>query len=193
MAVHNIAEGALNVTIKNGVDPRDYSLVAYCAAGLMMLPAVLDAVHVKQVIVRPFPGLFSALGLLSADQVYTVNRSAYILLAADIAPQIHAMFTEMEAELLEHANTGVQVTLERAFDGHLAGQSWDAPFVPVPSGAIDEDAIARMTAAFHDTYYARSGNRFDHMEVEGVTFRVRAVLETPRCPIRRFPLGAGNR
>ena len=42
MAVHNIAEGVFNVAIKNGVDPRDYSLVAYGAAGPMLLPAVLE-------------------------------------------------------------------------------------------------------------------------------------------------------
>jgi N-methylhydantoinase A len=33
MAVNNMAEGVFNIAIKNGVDPRDYSLVAYGAAG----------------------------------------------------------------------------------------------------------------------------------------------------------------
>ncbi|MDV7351983.1 hydantoinase/oxoprolinase family protein [Rhodococcus oxybenzonivorans] len=55
MAVNNMAEGVFNVAIKNGVDPRDYSLVAFGAAGPMLLPAVLDTVHCKQVIVPPNP------------------------------------------------------------------------------------------------------------------------------------------
>lgn len=42
IAIHNIAEGLLNVAIKNGIDPRDYSLMAYGAAGPMLLPGVLD-------------------------------------------------------------------------------------------------------------------------------------------------------
>ncbi|WP_063063432.1 hydantoinase/oxoprolinase family protein [Nocardia violaceofusca] len=180
MAVHNIAEGVFNVAIKNGVDPRDYSLVAYGAAGPMLLPAAMDAVHCKQVIVPPNPGLFSALGLLSADQVFTVNRSAYTVLTPEVAPQIDALFTEMEAQLRERLAHDAHVVFERSFDGHLVGQSWDTPFVPVPDGTIDEAAVATMIGAFHDTYQERSRNRFDMVPVEGVTFRVRAVLDTPK-------------
>ncbi|MGA4792369.1 hydantoinase/oxoprolinase family protein [Nocardia sp. AB354] len=180
MAVHNIAEGVFNVAIKNGVDPRDYSLVAYGAAGPMLLPAAMDAVHCKQVIVPPNPGLFSALGLLSADQVFTVNRSAYTVLTPEVAPQIDALFTEMEAQLRERLAHDAQVVFERSFDGHLVGQSWDTPFVPVPDGTIDGAAVATMIGAFHDTYQERSRNRFDMVPVEGVTFRVRAVLDTPK-------------
>ncbi|MBF6245729.1 hydantoinase/oxoprolinase family protein [Nocardia elegans] len=180
MAVHNIAEGVFNVAIKNGVDPRDYSLVAYGAAGPMLLPAAMDAVHCKQVIVPPNPGLFSALGLLSADQVFTVNRSAYTVLTPEVAPQIDALFTEMEAQLRERLTHDAHVVFERSFDGHLVGQSWDTPFVPVPDGTIDGAAVATMIGAFHDTYQERSRNRFDMVPVEGVTFRVRAVLDTPK-------------
>jgi N-methylhydantoinase A len=187
MAVHNIAEGVFNVAIKNGVDPRDYTLVAYGAAGPMLLPAVLDAVHCKQVLVPPYPGLFSALGLLSADQVYTVNRSDYTILSADIATDLDVLFTEMENQLRERHGAEGSMTLQRSFDGHLVGQSWDTPFVPVPDGPIDADAIAQMVAAFHDTYETRSGNRFDAMPVEGVTFRVRAVLDTPKVTYPRIP------
>jgi N-methylhydantoinase A len=187
MAVHNIAEGVFNVAIKNGVDPRDYSLVAYGAAGPMLLPAILDAVHCKQVIVPPYPGLFSALGLLSADQVFTANRSAYTILGPDVAAQIDALFTQMEAQLRERLEPGTGVSFQRSFDAHLVGQSWDTPFVPVPDGTIDATAIAAMISAFHDTYESRSGNRFEAMPVEAVTFRVRAMLDTPKVSYPELP------
>ncbi|WP_216893525.1 hydantoinase/oxoprolinase family protein [Nocardia alni] len=187
MAVHNIAEGVFNVAIKNGVDPRDYSLVAYGAAGPMLLPAAMDAVHCRQVIVPPNPGLFSALGLLSADQVFTVNRSAYTVLTPEVAPRIDALFAEMEAQLRERLEHDAQASFERSFDGHLVGQSWDTPFVPVPGGVIDEAAVATMIGSFHDTYQERSRNRFDMVPVEGVTFRVRAVLDTPKVNYPAVP------
>jgi N-methylhydantoinase A len=187
MAVHTIAEGVFNVAIKNGVDPRDYTLVAYGAAGPMLLPAAMDAVHCKQVVVPPNPGLFSALGLLSADQVFTANRSAYTVLAPEAAPQIDALFGEMEVQLRERLDTSTQVRFERSYDGHLVGQSWETPFVPVPDGAIDEQAITTMIASFHDTYQERSGNRFDMMPIEGVTFRVRAVLDTEKVEYPEVP------
>lgn len=187
MAVHTIAEGVFNVAIKNGVDPRDYTLMAYGSAGPMLLPAAMDAVHCKQVVVPPNPGLFSALGLLSADQVFTANRSAYTVLSADVAEQVDSLFTEMEDQLRERLDQKASVTFERSFDGHLMGQSWETPFVPVPAGTIDGDAIAAMVAAFHDTYQERSGNRFEYFPVEGVTFRVRAVLDTDKVEFPELP------
>lgn len=186
MAVHNIAEGVFNVAIKNGVDPRDYTLVAYGAAGPMLLPAAMDAVHCKQVVVPPNPGLFSALGLLSADQVFTANRSAYTVLTPEAAERIDALFTEMEAQLRERIEPGTAVTFERSYDGHLVGQSWETPFVPVPDGPVDAAAVTAMIASFHDTYEERSGNRFEAMPVEGVTFRVRAVLATEKVDYPRL-------
>nr|EJI98770.1 hydantoinase/oxoprolinase family protein [Rhodococcus sp. JVH1] len=188
MAVNNMAEGVFNVAIKNGVDPRDYSLVAFGAAGPMLLPAVLDTVHCKQVIVPPNPGLFSAIGLLAAEQVFTVNRSAYLLLSPDKASSIDAVFAEMEAQLREQVGDTTAVTFLRSMDAHLVGQSWDTPFVPVPDGVIDADAVATMVTSFHDTYESRSGNRFEAMPVEGVTFRIRAVVETSKIEFPRVPV-----
>ncbi|MGC4253092.1 MAG: hydantoinase/oxoprolinase family protein [Sphingobium sp.] len=187
IAVQNIAEGLLNVAIKNGVDPRDYSLMAYGAAGPMLLTGVLETLKCKQVIVPPNPGLFSALGLLSADQVFTASRSLYTILSADVAGDVDVLFVAMEAQLREGLEPGAKVTFERSFDARLAGQSWETPFVPAPDGTIDASAIEGMISAFHDSYEARSGNRFDAMPVQGVTFRVRAVLETEKVAYPELP------
>jgi N-methylhydantoinase A len=187
MAVHNIAEGVFNVAIKNGIDPRDYTLVAYGAAGPMLLPAAMDAVHCKQVIVPPNPGLFSALGLLSANQAFTANSSVYAVLSPEVAPRIDALFNDLEAQLRAGVEPGTAVTFERSFDAHLVGQSWETPFVPVPEGLIDADAIVAMIASFHETYEQRSGNRFDMVPVEGVTYRVRAVLDTEKVQYPEVP------
>jgi N-methylhydantoinase A len=153
----------------------------------MLLPAAMDAVHCKQVIVPPNPGLFSALGLLSANQAFTANSSAYAVLTPEVAAQIDALFTDMEAQLSERIEPGTSVTFERTYDAHLVGQSWETPFVPVPDGPIDAGAIASMIASFHDTYEQRSGNRFEMMPVEGVTYRVRAVLETEKVQYPEVP------
>ncbi|MEU6561525.1 hydantoinase/oxoprolinase family protein [Nocardia nova] len=188
IAVNNIAQGVLNVAIKNGVDPREYSLVAYGAAGPMLLPSVLDSVRCKEVIVPPHPGLFSALGLLSTDQVFTVNRSAYTILTPESAPAVDAIFADMETQIRERLGGDADVVMERSFDAHLVGQSWETPFVPVPAGTIDADGVAQMVLSFHDTYAERSGNRFDAIPVEGVTFRVRAIQPTDKVAYRELDI-----
>lgn len=180
MAIQNISEGLFNVAISKGIDPRDYSLVAYGAAGPMLLPATMDTLRCKEVIVPPYPGLFSALGLLSTNQVYSLSRTAHSILGADAAQRIDEVYTEMEDRLRAQLDEREGVTFERTFDGHLVGQSWDTPFVPVPDGTIDTAAVEQMVRSFHDTYQARSGNRFDLYPVQGVTYRVRAVLDTEK-------------
>lgn len=180
MATNNIAEGLFNVAIKHGVDPRDYSLVAYGAAGPMLLPATLDQLQCKEVIVPPNPGLFSALGLLSADQVFSVNRSSYLVMTPEVCVQVDTIFREMADELRRGLDDDSTVTIQRTYDAHLVGQSWETPFVPVPQGVIDAAAVDGMVQAFHDTYEAHTGNRFPTVAVEGVTFRVSAVVDTPK-------------
>jgi len=185
IGLNNITEGLIDVAIGRGLDPRDFSLVAFGAAGPLMLPAVLDDVRARRVIVPPYPGLFSALGLLSSDLVYTESRSAYMVLSEEAAPRIAQVFGEMEAGLRAELPPGVTaVEARRTFDGRLVGQSWDTPFVELPPGAIDGDAVGQMIGAFHDAYEARYGNRFEQFPVEGVTYRVQLALGAEKV---RYP------
>lgn len=187
LGLHNLAEAMTNVAVKNGIDPRDYSLMAYGAAGPMLLPATLDLVHAKSVIVPPHPGLFSALGLLAAEQVYTSNRGAYTLLTPVNAAKIDAIYSEMEEALLASLETDREVTIVRSLDARLAGQEFDMPFIEVPEGAIDASAIATIVHTFHETYLARTGNKFEDFPVEGVTYRIQATVDSEKVEYPRLP------
>jgi N-methylhydantoinase A len=176
MGLNNIAEGIVDISIGHGVDPRDYSLLAFGAAGPMMLPALLEETRVKSVIVPPHPGLFSALGLLSSDLVYADSRSSYQVLSADTAQAVDDLFTQMEDGLRKELGDHTGVEFERSMDARLVGQTWETPFIDVPSGTIDAHAIDTMIESFHVAYEQRTGNRFDALPVQGVTYRVQAKV-----------------
>ncbi|RBM21779.1 5-oxoprolinase [Prauserella sp. PE36] len=189
IGINNIAEGVTNIAIQHGVDPRDYSLVAYGAAGPMLLPAVLDLVHAAEVIVPPHPGLFSALGLVSTDLVYADSRSAYTLLTAEAAESIDKVYRSMEqrlSERLKEKDRG-NVTFVRSFDGRLAGQTWETPFIAVPDGEITAEGVEQMVANFHEAYAERSGNKFEALPVQGVTYRVQAVVHAEKVEYPVLP------
>jgi N-methylhydantoinase A len=195
IGVTNIAEGLVNVAVRHGIDPRDHSLVAFGAAGPMLLPAALDQVRAAEVIVPPHPGLFSALGLVSSDLVFSESRSAYTMLGPDAAAEIDELYGVMEQQLRERlpAEHRGSVTFARSFDGRLYGQSWETPFVPVPDGTVTAEAITEMIASFHRTYAERSGNTFEFVPVQGVTFRVRAVVDAAKVEYPQLPeRGAGE-
>ncbi len=180
IAVANIAEEVTNIAVRHGVDPRDFSLVAYGAAGPMLLPAALNLLQARRVIIPPHPGLFSAIGLLSTDLVFYSSRSSYVVLAPEAAPEIARVFEQMEAQLRESMPDEAEATVRRSFDGRLMGQSWETPFVELPDGPIDGAMIGRMIERFHEQYERRYGNRFDVVPVQGVTYRVQLIVPSEK-------------
>lgn len=189
IGINNIAEGLTNVAVSHGIDPRDYSLIAYGAAGPMLLPAALEYVKAKEIVVPPHPGLFSALGLVSSDLVYASSKSAYRILDPEVAEELTTIYREMEDDLRSSIPEAQRdsVVFERSFDGRLVGQSWETPFVKAPAGAIDASSIATMIESFHETYLERSGNRFDFIPVQAATFRVQAVVPTEKVEYPVLP------
>ncbi|MCZ6773374.1 MAG: hydantoinase/oxoprolinase family protein [Proteobacteria bacterium] len=187
IGLNNIAEGIFNISVKNGIDPRHYTLMAYGAAGPLLLPAIADLIHVRRVVVPPHPGLFSALGLLSADQAYSSSRSAYTVLTPDAADAIDAVYRTMEDKLLERLREHANVELIRSFDGQLVGQTWETPFIDVPGGPITTETIDTMIRNFHAAYEERNGNRFESIPVQGVTYRIRAVVPTDNVNYATLP------
>src|ERR1044072_9990543 len=78
-------------------------------------------------------------------------------------------------------------------DARLVGQTWETPFIDVPGGTIDAQAIATMIEYFDVAYQQRTGNRFDALPVQGVTYRVQAKVPIEKVayqPIDRRNGGA---
>ena len=187
IAVHNIAEEVTNVAIRHGVDLRDFTLLAYGAAGPMLLPAALEQLQVRRLVIPLHPGLFSALGLLATDLVYYDSQSAYMVLTPDAAPRIAEIFDAMEHKLRGRTPAGSDgVTVRRSFDGRLLGQSWETPLVEVPEGPITEATVQQMIDRFHDEYERRYGNRFPVVPVQRVTYRVQLVVPVDKVEYERL-------
>jgi N-methylhydantoinase A len=195
IALNNIAEEIARCALRHGLDTRDFSLMAFGSAGPMLLAGVLGLVRARRLIVPPHPGLFSAIGLLSTDFVYADSRSQYLLLMPDTGPQIEGIFDALEAQLrtrLNVDNTSAEVIIRRSFDGRLAGQSWETPFVDVDADALRTRGPAALAEAFHAAYARRNGVSFPQIPVQGVTWRVQMIVPTEKLAWRPLRAGAGT-
>jgi N-methylhydantoinase A len=97
----------------------------------------------------------------------------------------------MERRLRERVGASRDgVVVRRSFDGRLYGQSWETPFIEVPSGPIDGDTIAALVERFHAEYERRFGNRFPNLPVQGVTYRVELIV--PADKVEYTPLAVEN-
>ncbi|HJX13108.1 MAG TPA: hydantoinase/oxoprolinase family protein [Dehalococcoidales bacterium] len=192
LGLTNIAEGIAGVTIERGIDARDYVLFAYGSAGPMMLPQLMERLEVKSVIVPPYPGHFCALGLTSSDLTYTDYRSAYITLKPDAttARKIDEVYTRMEEAILAKVRQDVKqadVRFIRSFDGWYAGQTWETPFIKVPSGRITEKSIEALIEAFNEGYLAMWGNKFPHLPVMACSYRTSCILPITKIEYKTLP------
>ena len=88
--------------------------------------------------------------------------------------------------------TADEVLFQRSFDARLAGQAFETPFVSAPAGTIDEAGVAEMVTAFHDAYEERSGNRFESIPIEGVTYRLHATVSTPKAAFPKLSARNGS-
>ncbi len=74
IATAAMANAVRSVTTQRGLDPRDFTLVAYGGGGSVRAVAVARGPHLPRVVVPRAPATFAALGMLLADRVTTTSR-----------------------------------------------------------------------------------------------------------------------
>jgi N-methylhydantoinase A len=169
----NMADAMRTITVKQGIDPRDYSLVAFGGAGPMHAVWLAEELEIGEVIVPWSPGTFSAWGMLQTDMRHDVVRSFYRPLAELKAQDIADVFVELEAEgaeLLAEQEIGREEQyFARSADMRYVGQEYSVNVI-VGSG-ID---LEEIDAAFHDAHRVRYGHATPGAPVEFVNLRVAA-------------------
>ena len=75
LAVATMTRAVKAVTTYRGRDPRDFTLCAFGGNGPLTGVEVARALGIRQVLVPPAPGVFSALGLLFSDTEHEVVRT----------------------------------------------------------------------------------------------------------------------
>src|SRR5258706_1552499 len=67
VATSAMANAVRHVTLERGLDPRDFTLVAYGGGGPLHAASVAKELSIGKIIIPSAPGHFSALGMLMAD------------------------------------------------------------------------------------------------------------------------------
>ena len=76
---NNMANAIRSRTVQKGIDPREYALVAFGGAGPLHGADVAAMLGISEVIVPPYPGITSAMGLLTTDIKYKSLRTVFLV------------------------------------------------------------------------------------------------------------------
>ncbi len=176
VASANMERALRVVSIERGYDPRGASLLSFGGAGGLHACELAAALGIARVVVPPFPGAFSALGLLLGDVVRDASRT---VLGSNV--DVERAFTELDGSARNGlAAEGVppeRMSIARAVSLRYRGQSYE---IDVPWGPSAE-------RDFHAAHRARYGHGDERRPVEVVHLRVRATgaadpLDLPRAP-----------
>ncbi|MFF1830513.1 hydantoinase/oxoprolinase family protein [Paenarthrobacter sp. NPDC058040] len=174
-----MANAIRTLTLRRGIDARDFSLVAFGGAGPLHGAALADELGIREVIVPFATGVLSAWGMLHADIRHDV--SAPVPGLAD-DPEVLQAFRRT-AEQLQAQGAGLldaervpaaEQSFKLAADMRYVGQE-HAISVEVAAG---EDFVA----LFHEAYRRRYGHSMPDSPVEFVNARLAAVGRVSSAP-----------
>ncbi len=187
----NQANALRQVTVKRGLDVRDFALTTFGGSGSLLLCRLVDILGVPTVLVPPNPGNVSAFGLLTVD-VKNDYVQTHVTLHDQLDPNA---ITAVIDDLTEQARVALtkegfapeQHGFARTADVRYFGQAFEVR-VAVPDGPLDEAACDEVARRFHAEHKALYGYDFsgdDSQQVEWVNLRVSGIGPIQRPEIRR--------
>jgi N-methylhydantoinase A len=181
IAVSNMVRVARAVSTERGRDPRRCTLVAFGGNGPLHAAEVARQLGIKLIIVPPWPGLFSAFGLLHAEPRHELVQASRGQLASVSSQAVFAGLDALEqaarARLTGEGYAADRVVLERFLDLRYRGQSSELriPLDGVPAAEALSAAAGRFEAEHQRTYGHHDG--IDRIELVNLRVVARAVRE----------------
>ena len=182
IAVSHMSRAVRAVTVERGRSPADFLLFAFGGSGPLHAAEMAQELGIGQVVVPPFPGLFSSLGLLCVDvsqhSVQTVLLPLDELNQAEIDEQYGALERRLAAEIGQEAAAPEGGEWQRFADLRYAGQSFE---LTIPFRDSQPD---RMREAFEREHERTYGHKAPDDPVELVNLRIEVTL--PREGVHRW-------
>jgi N-methylhydantoinase A len=194
VATANMYAAFSNVLARHGLDPRDFSLVAFGGAGPIEACFLAQEFHIPRVIVPPSPGTLCALGAMAADVKSDYIKTLHRRLSAMSGKLLAAECAELEVRarrwLAEEApEVGASAV---AFSAELryVGQAFQVE-VPIEPAWLAEPTTDRLRAAFHELHERLYAHADRAAEVELIDLRATITGETPKPAFQPVPAGSG--
>ncbi len=188
------ANALRQITVKRGLDVRDFALTTFGGSGSLLLCRLMDILDIGTVVVPLNPGNVSAFGLLTVDV-----RNDYVQTQISLHDNLDAgAVASLFDELTERAAAALDLegfaTADHQFlrsaDLRYFGQAFEVR-VPVADGPFDASVAEQVAEAFHVEHRALYGYDFKgdpDQQVEWVNLRVSGIGPIQRPELTPEPL-----
>ena len=168
-----------SITTERGLDPREYTVLAYGGGGPLHAAAIARELEIPRVVVPPSPSTFSAWGMLATDLRHDLVRTVLMPLERTGAAWAEARYEEMRREIATILPGAGAPVLHRGADLRYLGQEHT---VTIALDTLDDWATlrARFDAAHERAY----GYAAPEVDVQLLNLRLAVVfpLDQPHLP-----------
>jgi len=174
----NMAEGIKLVSVRRGVDPRRFTLVAFGGAAGLHVTQVARQLEIRRVVVPTVASVLSAWGMLATDLRYELVRSHVSELSRLPPAALRHLFAMLEREGRKRlGGFDGPVRVRRALDMRYGEQIFE---IGVDLDGVDLDAAAlldQIAERFHKRHEELYAYSAPGQEVVVVNVRVAVVGE----------------
>jgi len=179
----NMAEGIKIVSVRRGVDPRRFALVAFGGAAGLHVTEVARLLEIRRVVVPSVAAVLSAWGMLATDLRYELVRSHVSEVGRMAAAGLRRLVARLERDGRKRLGAfDGPIRVHRSLDMRYGEQIFE---IQVPLDGVDLGSPGLMTEVAerfhkrHEELYAYSA---PGQEVVIVNARVAVVGELPVLP-----------
>jgi N-methylhydantoinase A len=187
----NMTQACRTVSVARGFDPRDFHMVAFGGAGPMHCAEVAMDLQLKRIIVPPDPGVFSALGMCTADFYHDFVQTYVSDTRLVDLNKLNTAVGKLEAVASEELDKDRAKPVERTITRFLKMKYLGEPVakgleVPVAPGPIDNKKITKARKEFDAVHKVRYGFSVPDEPVWIIELRVRGVKKVERVKFHRW-------
>jgi N-methylhydantoinase A len=177
-----MAQAIRTLTVAQGIEPRDFALVAFGGAGPMHAAFLAEELEIAEVVVPRFPGTFSAWGMLETDLRRDFSRAFYAKAAAADLARLAEVFGALEAEgraaLAAEGVAPAAARVEHSLDVRYEAQEYT---LTIPAGdPLAAGFLEQLSRSFHDAHESRYGHSNPGAPLELVAARTAVLGELSR-------------
>lgn len=158
-----MADAIRTLTVKRGIDPRDFTLVAFGGAGPMHAVLIADLLDMKKIFIPSVSGTFSAWGMLQTDIRFDTVRN-YVASVNNVnKAELESLYGEMKQESItvlnqQNIQTG-QIRFQNSVDIRYSGQEYTVNVLN------DTNNLEELEDAFHKAHL----DIYGHNNPKGIT------------------------
>ena len=192
---NNNMVGALRMVLtERGLDPRDFTLLAFGGAGPVHVSDLMELANIPSGIVPNYPGQFSAFGFIMTDARVDLERSARMTSKAFNEEHANTVMTALTREAIAAlAAQGYDENIEvyRSLEMRYLGQNHELE-VPVDFETFDDETIDASWTKFHAAHKARFNFDIPGETIELISIKITAVAVSDKPALPSIDVASGD-